>query len=66
MLIHALCDYYDILAKAGQVLPEGYSCVKIHYLVSLTEDGKIDDIIEYKEKNIINMGSENRTNASKN
>ncbi len=53
MLIHALCDYYDILAKAGQVLPEGYSCVKIHYLVSLTEDGKIDDIIEYKEKNII-------------
>lgn len=49
MLIHALCDYYDILAKTGQVLPDGYSLVKIHYLISLTEDGEIDDIISQKE-----------------
>ena len=41
MLIHALCDYYDILAKEGKVLPEGYSSVKIHYLISLTEDGTV-------------------------
>ena len=49
MLIHALCDYYDILAKAGKVLPEGYSSVKIHYLVSLTEDGRMDSIIDYQD-----------------
>ena len=37
MLIKALCDYYDILADNGDVLPEGYSNVKVHYLVSLKE-----------------------------
>ena len=39
MLIQALCDYYDILSAEGKVLPEGYSKVKIHYLISLTEEG---------------------------
>ena len=39
MLISALCDYYDILAEKGKVLPQGYSKVKIHYLVCLTPDG---------------------------
>ena len=38
MLIKALCDYYDILSKAGKVLPEGYSNVGVHYLVSLTPE----------------------------
>ena len=50
MLIHALCDYYDILAKEGKVLPEGYSSVKIHYLISLTEDGRVDRIINYQDR----------------
>lgn len=50
MLIHALCNYYDILAKAGKVLPEGYSVVKIHYLVSLTKDGIIDDVIRFQDR----------------
>ena len=40
MLIHALCDYYDILAKAEKVLPRGYSHVNIHYLVSLKKGPK--------------------------
>lgn len=53
MLIHALCDYYDILAKAGKVLPEGYSNVKISYIVSLTESGEIDDIFPHPNGNII-------------
>ncbi len=50
MLIQALCDYYDILAERGKVLPDGYSKVKIHYLVALTEDGRIDEIINYQVK----------------
>ena len=37
MLIHALCDYYDILEKSEKILPEGYSNVKIHYLVNLNK-----------------------------
>lgn len=56
MLIHALCEYYDILAKVGKVLPDGYSNVKIHYLISLTEDGKIDEIIKYQKEVSINKG----------
>ena len=46
MLINALSDYYDILSKNGKVLPDGYSNVKIHYLISLTEDGQIDEIMD--------------------
>ena len=56
MLIHALCEYYDVLAKAGKVLPDGYSTVKIHYLVSLTEDGRIDEIIKHQNKVVTNKG----------
>lgn len=53
MLIKALCDYYDILAEKGDVLAEGYSQVKIHYLVALTEDGKISEIIDYQKKETV-------------
>ena len=45
MLIKALCDYYDVLADEGKVLPDGYSLVKVHYKICLTPDGKIDAII---------------------
>lgn len=51
MLIRALCDYYDMLSHSpdGQVLPEGYSKVPICYLIALTEDGKIDEIIDKRK-----------------
>lgn len=52
MLIKALCDYYEILAKTNRVLPSGYSNVKIHYLISLTPEGKIDRLIDYQKKEI--------------
>ncbi len=56
MLIKALCEYYDILAKAGKVLPAGYSNVKIHYLVCLTHEGQIAEIINYQNKEEIAAG----------
>lgn len=46
MLIKALCDYYDI---RGNSLPEGYSSIKPDYLICLTPDGKIGDIVNYQE-----------------
>ena len=49
MLIQALNDYYDILAKACNVLPDGYSKVKVHYKVCLTASGQIDCFIKYQE-----------------
>ncbi len=49
MLIKALCDYYDILTEKGKVLPAGYSKVSVHYLISLTKEGMIDEIINCQE-----------------
>ena len=56
MLIKALCDYYDILADNGDVLPEGYSNVKVHYLVSLKESGEMDGIIDCQRTEQISAG----------
>ena len=64
MLIGALCDYYDILAKAGKVLPAGYSTVKIHYVVSLTEAGEMDGIIDCQKKELVPAGK-NKTKERK-
>lgn len=49
MLIQALCDYYDVLDAEGKLPPEGYSEQGVHYCISLTEDGKIDAIIDCRE-----------------
>ena len=48
MLINALCDYYDELAKEGKVIPEGCSKQAIHYLIALSPEGKIENIIDYQ------------------
>ena len=53
MLIQALCDYYDILARQGKVLPDGYSQVGISYLISLTKDGVMDGIIDVRDKTAV-------------
>ena len=45
MLIKALCDYYDVLAEKGLVVPDGYSEVPIKYKIVLTPEGQIDKII---------------------
>ena len=56
MLIRALCDYYDILEKEGKVVPEGYSRVKISYLISLTSEGDMDGIIDIRNTEIVPAG----------
>ena len=45
MIISSLCDYYNIMMRRGDVLPKGYSDIEIKYLVSLTKEGIIDDIM---------------------
>lgn len=44
MLIQALCEYHDILAQSGKLVPDGYSSVPIHYCISLHMDGSIAGI----------------------
>lgn len=56
MLIKALCDYYGILSKKGRVLPAGYSKVNVHYLISLTEDGQVDEIIDCQKTKLVPAG----------
>lgn len=56
MLIRALSDYYDILAAKGKILPDGYSKVNIHYVICLTPEGKIEEIIDCQEKIQIKTG----------
>lgn len=49
MLISALCSYYDTLASEGRVLKDGYSNVSVHYLVFLSPNGEITDIMDWQE-----------------
>jgi CRISPR-associated protein Csd1 len=59
MLIKALCEYYDILEEKGQVTPEGYSKVKIDYMICLTPKGDIDEIIDIRERREV-IGKNNK------
>lgn len=48
MLINALNSYYDILEEAEKLVPEQYSRQDVDYLVALTADGKVAEIIDQR------------------
>lgn len=48
MLITALCEHYDALAKEGKVVPEPYSRQAVHYLIALNPDGTIENILDWR------------------
>lgn len=58
MLIKALSEYYDILEKTEKVVSDGYSNVKVHYLVCLTADGNIDEITNSQMRELTPSGKE--------
>ncbi len=45
-MLKALKDYYDVLEERGETLPVGFSLVNIHYIISLSPDGRIENIID--------------------
>jgi len=47
VLIKALNEYYDFLAKNNKVLPKGFSKADINYLICLSPNGNVDRIIDY-------------------
>ena len=53
MLIQALCQYYDALARKGKILKDGYSEIGVSYLVALTPEGGIESIRDWREKKTI-------------
>ena len=48
MLIQALCQYYDALARKGKILKDGYSEIGVSYLVALTPEGGIESIRDWR------------------
>ncbi len=50
MIISALCKYYQFMVRRGVVLPESYSKIRQNYLVCLTPEGKVGDILFCGEK----------------
>ena len=44
----------------GSVLPAGYSKVNIHYKISLTEDGRIDELIDCQKDELIELGNKTK------
>ncbi|MCQ2485660.1 MAG: type I-C CRISPR-associated protein Cas8c/Csd1 [Clostridia bacterium] len=48
MLINGLCEYYDILASQGKVIPNGFSNIDVSYLIELSTDGNIEHIVDYR------------------
>lgn len=56
MLIQALCNYYDILCSRSEVVPQFFSSVDVSFLVALTPEGKIDEIISLKQPVVDSRG----------
>lgn len=46
MLIRSLCDYYDIQSARGEAAPDIMSEQPVHWMVMLTSDGRVADIID--------------------
>ncbi|MCD7741300.1 MAG: type I-C CRISPR-associated protein Cas8c/Csd1 [Ruminococcus sp.] len=53
MLINALCNYYDMLAQDSEndkIVPEYLSQKDVSYMIMISEDGKITDILGFPDK----------------
>ncbi len=46
MLIRSLCDYYDIQSARGEAASDIMSEQPVHWMVMLTPDGRVTDIID--------------------
>ncbi len=57
MLIQALSEYYDILSKNGKITSEMYSKIGLHFLVCISEQGEIIDIIDVRIEDTNNKKS---------
>ncbi len=48
MILNALCDYYDALARCGEVTPPGWSVAKVSFALDLDERGVLHGVIPLK------------------
>ena len=48
MILSALTEYYEIMAKEGQIPKPGYSCIGVSFAVILSENGDLNNILPLK------------------
>ena len=48
MILQALCDYYDALARRGEVTPPGWSMAKVSFALDIDERGTLHGVIPLK------------------
>jgi CRISPR-associated protein Csd1 len=48
VILQALCDYYDILARAGEISKPGYAPTKVSFALVLEEDGALAGVVPQK------------------
>lgn len=49
MLIRGLCDYYDVLDRAGRTVDDAFSEVPVSFLAVLDEDGRLLRLVDIRE-----------------
>ncbi len=48
MILQALCQYYDALARRGEVIPPGWSVVRVSFALELDDEGNLCQLIPLK------------------
>ncbi len=48
MILQALCDYYDALARRGDITPPGWSVAKVSFALDIDEQGTLHGVIPLK------------------
>ena len=48
MILRALCDYYDALARRGDITPHGWSVAKVSFALDIDEQGALRGVIPLK------------------
>lgn len=48
MILQALCDHYDALARRGEVTPPGWSLAKVSFALDIDERGTLHGVIPMK------------------
>ncbi len=48
MILRALCDYYDALARRGEITPPGWSVAKVSFALDIDEQGALRGVIPLK------------------
>ncbi len=48
MILQALCDYYDALARRGDITPPGWSLAKVSFALDIDEQGSLLGVIPLK------------------